>query len=94
MDTLAYYEWCKTILPDLVAEGKIEAFDEDESEPDSEWLMDEITTLMLEEGDIVYALYWDSGGPGAGAGLSIFFDSEEGIFGVPKSMGSQGHTNP
>jgi hypothetical protein len=73
MDTLDYYEWCKTILPDLIAEGKLEAFDEDEGEPDREWLMEEITNLILDEGDVVYGLYWDSGGPGAGAGAENIF---------------------
>jgi len=66
-------KWCKAILSELIAEGKLDVFDEDEGEPDREWLIEAMTNLILDEGDIVYALYWDSGGPGAGAGVEHIF---------------------
>ena len=32
-----------------------------------------LSELIIEEGEIVYALQWDSGGPGAGAGYEVVY---------------------
>ena len=61
-------EWCKTILPTLIAEGKLEAF-ESEEEQDIDSRLEEIADLIHTEGDQAYSVYWDSGAPGVGAGV-------------------------
>ena len=50
------YEWCKTIFTDLVSEGALEKLEDEEGEPESEWLIEEITELIMDKGEVAYSL--------------------------------------
>ncbi len=47
--------------------------DESDDGEESDDTEDAFLTRLDQEGDIVFKLYWDSGGPGAGAGLDLIY---------------------